>query len=209
MSPTDHHSEELAIWQQIKDGSESALVQLYDRYMEVLFNYGKRFTQKSEIIEDAVQDLLTELWLKREKLSVPHSVKAYLLKAFRQKLLRQLTNYRRLSFSPRTSYFLLTEDNNFLTGQISAELEATFHFKFKRALASLSPKQQEAIALRYTENLSHEEIARIMNIKKQTLYNLLHSAILRLSDELKDERKAYVYLFLVLALLYLTCVFSA
>lgn len=186
----------------MKEGNGPALVQLYDHYVDVLYGYGKRFTPKSEIIEDAIQDLLTELWHKRERLSVPDSIKAYLLKAFRQKLLRQLSRYKRLTFLDQYLNRDNTDDGNYLNELVLSELEAEFQAKLKKSLATLSPKQQEAIILKYTENLTHDEIAEIMEIKKQTLYNLLHTAIQKLSKALKDEPdSAFVYLFLLIAFL--------
>lgn len=202
MQLVHHHSEDQAIWIQMKQGNGLALVQLYDHYVDMLYSYGRRFTPKSEIIEDAIQDLLTELWHKRERLSVPDSIKAYLLKAFRQKLLRQLSQYKRLSFIDQYPHTDHADNGHYLNGQILSEIEVEFQARLKKSLATLSPKQREAIALKYTENLSHDEIAEIMEIKKQTLYNLLHTAIQKLSKALKDEsHSTFVYLFLVITLL--------
>ncbi|WPP51478.1 RNA polymerase sigma factor [Catalinimonas niigatensis] len=200
-----HHNEDQAIWIQMKQGNGLALVQLYDHYVDALYSYGKRFTAKTEIVEDAIQDLLTELWYKREKLIVPASIKAYLLKAFRQKLLRQLSQYKRLTFTDQYPRATHVDHENYLNGQVRSEQELALKAKLKKSLANLSPKEQEAIALKYAENLTHEEIAEIMDIKKQTLYNLLHSAVQKLSKALQDEQHSrYVYLFLIMALLFLS-----
>ena len=202
-----HHTEDQAIWIQITQGNELALVQLYDQYVDVLYSYGKKITYKSEIIEDAVQDLLAEIWHKREKLSIPTSVKAYLLKAFRQKLLRQLSRYKRLSFTDAYAQMDVKDNHHYLHAQVVSELESELKARLKKSLATLSQKEQEAIALKYTENLSHDEIASIMEIKKQTLYNLLHAAIQKLNKSLKEEQQftgmypifmmPFLYLYLV------------
>ncbi len=191
-----------ALWLQIKQGNGLALVQLYDQYVDVLYSYGRKFTTKAEIIEDAIQDLLTELWLRRDKIRVPDSVKAYLLKAFRQKLFRQLSRYQRISFIDEYPQTIHDESEDYLPSQDLSDLEIERRLSLKKSLATLSPKQQEAIMLRYTENLTHEEIAEIMEIKKQSLYNLLHTAVQKLSKSMREKQKAPMsYFLLALALL--------
>ena len=181
------HIDDQAIWLQIIRGNELALAQLYDLYVDVLYSYGRKITYKSEIIEDAIQDLLTEIWYRREKLSVPNSVKAYMLRAFRRTLLKQLYQYKRISFTGEYLPVGEDDDHQYLHTQILSEIESEFKTDLQQAMAMLSQKEQEAITLRYTENLSHDEIASIMGIKKQTLYNLLHNAIQKLTASMKNK----------------------
>lgn len=184
------HIDDQAVWVQLMQGNELALARLYDMYVDVLYNYGRRITPRSEIIEDAIQDLLTEIWYRRERLSVPDSVKAYLLRAFRRTLLKQLHQYKRLTFTGEYLPMGEEDDHQYLHTQILSEIEAEFKTDLQQAMVALSQKEQEAIALRYTENLSHDEIASIMGIKKQTLYNLLHQAIQKLTKSLKNKYPA-------------------
>ncbi|MEQ9442545.1 MAG: sigma-70 family RNA polymerase sigma factor [Cyclobacteriaceae bacterium] len=184
------HIDDQAVWVQLMQGNELALARLYDMYVDVLYNYGRRITPRSEIIEDAIQDLLTEIWYRRERLSVPDSVKAYLLRAFRRTLLKQLYQYKRLTFTGEYLPMGEEDDHQYLHTQILSEIEAEFKTDLQQAMVALSQKEQEAIALRYTENLSHDEIASIMGIKKQTLYNLLHQAIQKLTKSLKNKYPA-------------------
>ncbi|MDF9796951.1 RNA polymerase sigma factor (sigma-70 family) [Catalinimonas alkaloidigena] len=196
------HIENEDIWLQMKQGNGKALVEIYDLYADLLYSYGRKFTAKSEIIEDAMQDLLTELWVKREKLSVPHSAKGYLLKAFRQKLLRQLSKYKKISFLENYPETMTGESKSNGMAEEDAEQIVTLKAHLKNSLSYLSPKQREAILLKYTENLTHDEIAEVMEIKKQSLYNLLHGAIQRLSETMKHERASNFVYFLSVLLLF-------
>ena len=187
--PKSHHTiDDRAIWLRITQGEPLALVQLYDRYADVLYHYGRKITYKSEIIEDAIQDLLAELWYRREKLSIPDSVKAYLLMSFRRTLLKQLLQYQRMLLVGE--YFPIEghDEDHYLRTQILSEIESETNSTLQQAIATLSRKEREAITLKYTENLSHDEIARIMDIKKQTLYNLLHNAIRKLAQSVKAKQ---------------------
>lgn len=205
MAPVHQHTKEQIIWLQMKKGRENALAYLYDQYVDTLFNYGKKFTTKHEIIEDAIQDLMTELWFKREKLSLPDSVKAYLLFAFKQKITRQLSRVNKLFYTEQYTEFHVPDQDNYLSRQIKIEGNAVFQRKLIKAIENLSPKEQEAIHLRYAESMKHEDIAKIMDIRKQSLYNLLHNAVLKLSKALNDDRRtAFVYLLLTLSLIFLS-----
>lgn len=181
------HTHDKEVWIQIIQGDELALTELYDQYVDILYNYGQKITPKSEVIEDAIQELLAEIWYRREKLAVPNSVKAYLLHSFRQKLLKQLSQYKRISFTGEYLPTGMDDDHQYLHTQILSEIESEHKVALQRAIATLSRKEREAIALRYTENLSHDEIAKVMALKKQSLYNLLHGAIQKLAKAMREQ----------------------
>lgn len=182
-----YHTEDQAIWLQVMQGNQLALVQLYDRYADTLYNYGKKITHQSELVEDAIQDLLAEIWYRREKLSVPCSVKAYLLRALRQKLLKQLLRYRRITLVGEYLPSGIADDEFSTSFTDATDVNPDPWADIHQAMASLSPKEQQAITLKYTENLSHDEIVNVMDIKKQTLYNLLHTALRKLTKSVKKR----------------------
>ena len=52
--------------------------------------------------------------------------------------------------------------------------------KVRLALKRLSKKQQEIIYLKYYQHLDYAQIAELMSINRQSVYNLLHEAIQKL-----------------------------
>ena len=50
----------------------------------------------------------------------------------------------------------------------------------RRTLDKLSKRQQEVIYLKFYQHLDHAQIAELMNISRQSVYNLLHESILKL-----------------------------
>ncbi|MEM9671724.1 MAG: RNA polymerase sigma factor [Cyclobacteriaceae bacterium] len=196
MREKGNHTDDQTIWRQMQQGQNQALAAIYDKYVNALYNYGRGFTAKSEVIEDAIQDLLTEIWTRRDRLATPESVKGYLLRAFRQKLLRLLTQENRWQLVSDYSYFNLVASPTITTREDSDET-LLFKRKLKKVINSLSARQQEAITLRYTENLTHQEVAEVMDIKVQTLYNLLHTATQKLGKSFQQVPHP-VYTFLSL-----------
>jgi RNA polymerase sigma factor (sigma-70 family) len=108
------------------------------------------------------------------------SVKNYLLKSLRRKLLREIhknkqtTHLRELHFDAGFK-MVLPVDHNVILQERLTELS----FRVRDVLEKLSPRQQEVIYLRFYAEANLEEIAEIMDLNAQSVYNLLHEALKR------------------------------
>lgn len=56
---------------------------------------------------------------------------------------------------------------------IQSELNAELQAKLEECLKALTPRQREAIFLRYYQNLSYEEVAAILNISVKASYKII------------------------------------
>jgi len=170
------HMEESALWRAFKSGNEKALISIFDWFSDALYNYGVKIYNERESVKDTVQELFIELWRNREHLSDTDSIKFYLFKALRRKLHRVRSakrnrNFLRLSevddaVSPSHEYFVIAEQD--LSGQRQRLL---------KMLDTLTARQREAIFLRYFEEMGYDRIAGIMDMNKQSVYNLIHTGI--------------------------------
>lgn len=79
-----------ALWQAFKQGDRVAFERIYEQHIQPLINYGYKITTDRNLIQDCIQDLFVELWESRERLTNTDSVRFYLLKALRNKLIRHL-----------------------------------------------------------------------------------------------------------------------
>ena len=52
--------------------------------------------------------------------------------------------------------------------------------KLRKTLSMLSRRQKEIIYLKYYQHLDHGQIADLMSLNRQSVYNLLHEAINKL-----------------------------
>ncbi len=59
--------------------------------------------------------------------------------------------------------------------------------KLRKTLSLLSKRQKEIIYLKYYQHLDHGQIAELMNINRQSVYNLLHEAIQKLRSLWHEE----------------------
>jgi RNA polymerase sigma factor (sigma-70 family) len=172
------------LWELFRAGSELAFSQIIDSHYNLLFNYGRKFKNDPDFIKDCLQDLFVELWQNKENLSNTPSVKHYLLKSFRRKVIRETQKATKyidknkdvasddiekyafeVAFSPE--YQLIFEE----TSQEQQQ-------KLQEKLQTLSSRQKEVIYLRFYNDLSFDEIASVMSVNVQSVRNLLHQTIL-------------------------------
>jgi len=164
------------LWDLLRKNNKEAFSILYKRHIEALFNFGLKLTSNQEIIKDTLQELFTEFWKKRNGLSEVTHVKVYLMKSFRYKLLRGITQLNRVRTYSFEELLLNIPDLEVSDTEASLERKRAL----KEQLEQLSKRQREVIHLRYFQNLKIEEIGQILNINYQSVSNILHRAVKKL-----------------------------
>jgi RNA polymerase sigma factor (sigma-70 family) len=134
-------------------------------------------------VKDCIHDLFITIWKNRDNLSQPNSVKAYLLSAIQRKLKRQTIRLR----SRQHDIDGLTTP--LLTGckedeMIEDQLELEQKHIVNKALNALTKREREAIYLKFYSNLSYKEVAEVMAIRVDSIYNLISKSIETLHGEL-------------------------
>lgn len=183
---------ESEVWKAFLQGNEHAYALIYQSYFSRLYSYGKRFTTDDGLIEDAVQLLFTQLWKNRANLNPTASVQNYLYKSFRRKLLRLLQKQEKRREGP------LLENAQYNT-TLSPELQLIqehdvqqMKAQLQSAFQQLTERQREAIYLKYYEKLSNEEIALIMDVDVNAIYNLVYKGIRKLKKLIFSHKKTVI-----------------
>jgi RNA polymerase sigma factor (sigma-70 family) len=177
---------DVLLWNAFREGNRDAYAGIYNLYIEDLLSYGYRVTSNRQLIKDSIQDLFLHLWLHRENLSETDSIKFYLFRSLRNRILR---NIEKSDILPQTAESVLEniiEDFSFEQELMAQETEVQQIVRLQKAINKLSKRQQEVIQLRYHNDLSLEEIENLMQLNNQSVRNLLHRAIsqLRISFEM-------------------------
>lgn len=167
-------------WELFLQGDERAFEQLYHQYYHLLFNYGYRLSTDKELIREGIQHLFVKLWTNRGGLSATPHVKQYLFKAFRNHLLSLLEQHRKETFLPGDEASLVQDSRE----EKIIRLETAWQNsrKVQEMLSTLTPRQKEAIHLRFFGNLSYEEIASVMDMQVGGTYKLIYRALERLRE---------------------------
>jgi RNA polymerase sigma factor (sigma-70 family) len=173
-------------WSQFKEGDREAFAAIYRQHILQLITYGLRLCPDRDMLKDQIQELFVELWNSRNNLASTRSVKFYLFKALRYKLIR-LEKNRYLS--QQSARIALNLDNPLQdpieTSIIEKESRAFQVASVRQAIKTLSLRQQEAIQLRYYQGFTHDQIADLMDLNYQSVSNLLHRALYRLKEAFK------------------------
>ena len=167
------------LWLNFTSGDRSAFEHLYNRYVNVLYDYGVRLSQDTQLSEDCVQDLFTYLWTKQKKLPEVKAVKVYLLVSLKRRVYRKLAEKRKDIIRIRE----VLESDAYGFDPEPGENSKSF-LALQQAFAKLSDKQKEVIYLRFYNQLSYEEIAEVMEVQVKAIYKLMARAIHTLNDNI-------------------------
>ena len=177
---------DVQIWQNLLNGQADALELIYQQYADLLSAYGFRLTKNKEIVNDAIQDVFINLWQKRNQLPIVNSIKAYLLKSLRNRILRILESRTLNGHGEQPNE--ATQDSieqRLVLEELAAERLNQLHLTIQK----LPSRQKEVIHLRYFQNLNTEEIAEVLNINYQSVSNLLHKGIKTLRQHINSPMK--------------------
>jgi RNA polymerase sigma factor (sigma-70 family) len=171
-----------AAWlQRLQQNDEQALAAIMRKYYTALYNYGSRFTNDEGLVKDCIQEVFISLWQRRETAAAILSPRYYLLRAVKNKVLKSLhqNNIRSGTVPLEEEYDFLQEfsvEKLIIDKQMSEEQAMVL----RKTMSQLSKRQHELIYLKFYQHLDHAQIAGLMNISRQSVYNLLHETIQKL-----------------------------
>jgi RNA polymerase sigma factor (sigma-70 family) len=167
-----------SLWVRFLQGDRHAFAVIYDAHIDDLFHYGMHFCQDKERVKDCLQDLFQDLWAGREHLAENvQNIRYYLISSLRRRLLRALRKDRR--YQHRDSWeafefeFTLPLESQLIRNETAEEQKRLL----QQALGNLSRRQREAIYLRFFQDLSYNEVADIMSMQVDSVYNTISKAI--------------------------------
>jgi RNA polymerase sigma-70 factor (ECF subfamily) len=178
--------QEQTLWKDMISGNKKSFEDLYKQYFQALINYGFRITKNENLIEDAVQELFISIWNNRTNLSEVNEVKFYLFRSLKNRILRQLEKDIFDKSDDIDVYLdflnsISEEQKKIDSEQFDANLET-----LQRAIAHLPIRQQEVINLKYYHDFTLDEIAKLMDVNKQSVSNLLFRSYAILRKLLKN-----------------------
>lgn len=171
------------LWLKFKEGDDLAFATLYHRYFDVMAKACLHITQDNEIIKDCIHDLFIEMWMSSSRLALPVSVKAYLIRSVQRKMIRQLKQMRQYYYASHEGalfeyYSVSSVEEKMIMKQLKQEQKESII----QAIGVLTRRQQEAVYLKFYDSLSYPEIAGIMCISTDAIYNLISKAVFNLRE---------------------------
>jgi RNA polymerase sigma factor (sigma-70 family) len=186
--------EDILLWESFREGDREAFATLFRTHYELMYWYGGKFTADNNLLEDCIQELFIELWQAKTRAPVV-SVRAYLLKSLKYKLLKAYRKSRVIVPIADEEAMFEWSHESFLIAEEEDDEKKRLVLK---ALEQLTGRQKEIIYLKYYQNLSYDEVSEIMNINYQAARNLLYQAIRSLKHRLTGPLRI-IFLLMVFA----------
>lgn len=151
------------IWIAFQDGNEGAFIHIYKNYANVLFNFGMKFCQDRDLVKDCLQDFFVYLRKSRSKLSTTNSIKLYLMKSFRRRVIEYVNKAQNEKKRNSDAVdFTLQIENSHEMKFIEAQVDSENAGRLTEALDKLDPREREAVYYFYYEGIGYKQIAEMM-----------------------------------------------
>ncbi|WP_175404060.1 RNA polymerase sigma factor [Mucilaginibacter sp. PPCGB 2223] len=183
------------LFNKIAAGDEMAFRTIYDVYFDRIAAYVFKMSKSEEVSEEIVQDVFMKLWVNRAALLNVEMPQAYLFSIARNKTI----DYLRKLAKETNLIALLAENIQHHTNNAEKRIETQeLRSLIAKAIAQLSPQKQKVFQLSKYEDLSHDEIARELNLSKSTIKNHLSETTQYLRRNLKITPNSEILFLLIL-----------
>jgi RNA polymerase sigma-70 factor (ECF subfamily) len=148
-------------------GDEAAFAELVGLYGRRLRYYVRKMLGHAD-----AEDVLQDIWLDVYR-SVPRLVNAAAFPAWIYRIARDRT-YRELRKRYRAPQPLADEDVAEISDHDAGEFTAEDAERVHAALDRLAPEQREVLVLRFLEDMTYEDIARVLGCRLGTVRSRIH-----------------------------------
>lgn len=160
--------------QLLKNSDEAAFTEIYHRYWKLMFAVAANKLNDLSIAEDLVQDVFTDIWNRRDTLTVNGSLRAYLAVAMKYKVIDARIRRNKINLHETNAVSHLPEADN--------SLEQTVHFselkiRLAKLVADLPEKARLVYQLSKEDGFAHREIAAQLRISEKNVEYHLYRAI--------------------------------
>lgn len=181
----------------LREGDKVAFYNIYERYCKRLYGFVLMHIKQEADAEEIVQDVFVKVWEARNKIDVHSSFESFLftvaynatISLFR----KRVTEKKYLEHLKSLQQFNNAPD-------IIDEIQFNeLNEKVRLLLNELTPRQKEIFQLSREEGLSHEEIAKQLNISVNTVKKHIANTLAFLKSHLDSNlmvNMLFIYLFL-------------
>ena len=179
--PTEQIYERLLVIR-CQTGDETALAELMERYSPRVRYFVRKLLGSLDGADDVLQDVWLDVYRHVIKLAEPVAFRAWLYRIARDRSFGMLRKHRRFEPFPAGGEVADESPDDDFTTEDAARIHA--------ALDQLPPDQREVLVLRFLEEMSYDEIARVAGCLPGTVRSRIHygkRALRRLLERKTDD----------------------
>lgn len=187
----------------LRKGDERAFRSVYDRHYVLLCRFANQMLNDAALAEEIVDDVIFYLWEHRQEVEITYSVRAYLMRAVRNRCLNELQSASHREELHLSSFlqsdniefldFLFVDDKQPLGVLLEQELED----ELTRSIEELPSECRRVFCKSRFEQKKYEEIASELGISVNTVKYHIKNALAYLEKRLGTYlRLLIIYIFM-------------
>lgn len=165
-------------------GDASAFREIYEAYQGRIFLFAYRLTKTKAAAEEIVQEVFVKLWEKRQQIDTEKNFSAYITRIARNLVLDGL---KQASLDKKAQQKIYANMQALRSTTAEELLQKELDRLHRQAIDNLSPQKRKVYLLSREEELSYEQIAERLGISKNTVRNLMSSALQSIREELSNH----------------------
>lgn len=168
----------------VAEGNEQAYEVLFNRYVDKLYTQALYFTKSPDLAKDICQEVFIKVWGYREKLALVDNMEAWLATVSKN-YIRNVIKRKVLPVDNEEYLMAYMQDKQPNSQELMEwkERESNIY----EIIGRLPPQMQQAFRLSRFDGLTHEEIAKKMNISRITSQNYIARALVILRKYLREH----------------------
>lgn len=176
-----------ALKQRLADSDARAFEQIFRRLSKPVFRYVGGMVEHDHLAHDITQDTFAKLWSIRERADEIDALRPYVLQMARNQVYNQYKS-EQVHHDHQTEVRRQTLKTAHRPAPDEAVERDDLAASIEQWLEELPDRQREALVLCRQEGLSHDEIARIMQISPSTVNNHIVRALRTLRSRIEEQR---------------------
>ena len=194
---------EKQIIERLKRGDERAFRYIYDHHYVLLCRFAEQLLNDLPLAEEVVDDVIFYLWEHRTEVEITYSLRAYLIRAVRNRCLNELNSLGN-RIESRVSSLSVAENLEFLDAIFVEErtplghlLEQELEDELLRRIDELPSECKAVFKKSRFEGKKYEEIAEELHISVNTVKYHIKNALAYLQEKMGAYLKLLIiYIFI-------------
>ena len=178
----------------LNEGHESVFDAVYRHYFKKLCAFCSQYIHDLEETEEIVQDTMMWLWENRQELKAELTLKSLLFTIVKNKALNRISHYeikQKVHEEIHQKYVSTFENPDFYS-------KDELYRIYRQTLDNMPKDIRESFLMNRNQQLTHKEIAVILNVSPQTVNYRIGQALKVLRLALKDYLPATIFLTYIL-----------
>lgn len=173
---------ERRLQERIRAGDESAFDTVFRSHYAHLVRMAESVVREQALAEEVAQEVMLELWRRRESLQIEQTFRAYLLRSTRNRALNQVRHQRVVAREAAIAAIDSPSAPSAEDEMLGTELEQAV----RAAIDGLPEKYREVFQLSRDQGLRYAEIAVTLDISVKTVEKRMGQALAELRERLQQ-----------------------